>query len=88
MNITRTSVQILLSEFPCPTSECPLYGLLAGSAVLDTGKIPVALSNSEGAGSVRAVVRLPGAHLYIQVLGNSRLPGTGGSRRFAQALSR
>ena len=32
--------------------------------------IPVALSKSEGAGSVRTLVRLPGAHLYIQVLGN------------------
>lgn len=34
------------------------------------GCIPVALNNSEGAGSVRIVVRLPGAHLYMQVLGN------------------
>ncbi len=40
------------------------------SALLVQGCIPVALSNSEGAGSVRIVVRLPGAHLYKQVLGN------------------
>ena len=38
------------------------------------GPIPVALNNSEGAGSVRIVVRLPGAHLYMQVLGNLRTP--------------
>jgi len=36
------------------------------------GSIPVALSNSEGAGSARIVVHVPGAHLYIQVLGNLR----------------
>ncbi|MEM6373697.1 MAG: hypothetical protein AAF727_13080, partial [Pseudomonadota bacterium] len=34
------------------------------SALLVTGCIPVALSNSEGAGSVRILVRLPGTHLY------------------------
>ena len=34
------------------------------------GLIPVALSKSEGAGSVWILVQLPGAHLYIQVLGN------------------
>ena len=43
---------------------------VTGAALLVNGCIPVALSNSEGAGSVRALVRLPGAHLYIQVLGN------------------
>ncbi len=32
---------------------------------------PAALSISKGAGSVRIVVRLPGAHLYIQVLRSS-----------------
>ena len=40
----------------------------------------MALSKSEGAGSVRAVVRLPGAHLYIQVLGNLRTPRLAWSR--------
>ena len=45
---------------------------MAGSALFVEGCIPVALSNSEGAGSVRALVRLPGTHLYIQVLGNER----------------
>jgi len=43
---------------------------VAGSALSVTGSIPVALSNSTGAGSVRTLVRLPGAHLYIQVPGN------------------
>ena len=43
---------------------------VAGSALRVKGCIPVALSNSEGAGSGRILVRLPGAHLYTQVLGN------------------
>ena len=34
------------------------------------GQIPVALTTSEGAGSVWTVVQLPGTHLYTQVLGN------------------
>lgn len=38
------------------------------------GSIPVALSETEGAGSVMAVVMLPGAHLYEQALGNSKPP--------------
>lgn len=49
---------------------CPLPEGAAGTAPLDTGYVPVALSKSEGAGSVRTLVHLPGAHLYIQVLGN------------------
>jgi hypothetical protein len=51
----------------------PLYTLskvVAGSALLVCGLIPVALRKSEGAGSVETLVFLPGAHLYIQVLGN------------------
>lgn len=32
----------------------------------------MALNKSEGAGSVWILVHLPGAHLYIQVLGNLR----------------
>ena len=43
---------------------------VAGSVLLVNGYIPVALSNSEGAGSVWVLAQLPGAHLYIQVLGN------------------
>ena len=43
---------------------------VTGAAFHVYGYVPVALSKSEGAGSVRALVRLPGAHLYIQVLGN------------------
>ena len=46
-----------------------------GSASLVTGYIPVALSKSEGAGSVLALAWLPGAHLYIQVLGNKKPNG-------------
>lgn len=49
--------------------------LCPGSAVLlcfsSSDIIPVALSNSEGAGSGAILVVLPGAHLYIQVLGNT-----------------
>lgn len=52
-----------------PQAEDYLKGV-AGSALSVTGSIPVALSNSTGAGSVRTLVRLPGAHLYIQVPGN------------------
>ena len=48
-----------------------LSDVKAGAALLVNGYIPVALSNSEGAGSVRTVVWLPGAHLYEQVLGNA-----------------
>ena len=44
-----------------------------GSALFVTGYVPVALSKSEGAGSVLALVRLSGAHLLIQVLGNTEL---------------
>ncbi len=51
---------------------------VTGSALLVTGYIPVALRKSEGAGSVRALVRLPGAHLYTQVLGNTQLKRFGG----------
>ena len=45
---------------------------MAGTALLVLGPIPVALINSEGAGSVWIVVQLPGAHLFNQVLGNLR----------------
>lgn len=45
---------------------------VTGAALLVNGCIPVALNNSEGAGSVLALAWLPGAHLYIQVLGNER----------------
>ncbi|MAT88803.1 MAG: hypothetical protein CL532_09720 [Aestuariivita sp.] len=45
---------------------------VAGSVLLVYGCIPVALSNSEGAGSVWVLAQLPGAHLYIQVLGNEK----------------
>ena len=55
---------------PCQRQSGILGKGVAGSALLVICSIPVASSNSEGAGSVRTVVRLPGAHLYIQVLGN------------------
>ena len=41
-----------------------------GSVLLVFGYIPLALSTSEGAGSVWTLVHLPGAHLFTQVLGN------------------
>ncbi|GLO71200.1 hypothetical protein MACH17_27170 [Phaeobacter inhibens] len=41
----------------------------------------MALSNSEGAGSVRTLVLLSGAHLYIQVLGNQNRTVDWWSRR-------
>jgi hypothetical protein len=44
--------------------------VVTGTAPLVCGNIPVALLKSEGAGSVRILVRLPGAHLCMQVLGN------------------
>jgi hypothetical protein len=55
------------------------------SALLDRyrGYIPVALSKSQGAGSVWTLVHLSGAHLYIQVLGNKSLNGCCGSRHFS-----
>jgi len=55
-----------------PPADAAYVRDVASAALLVNGYIPVALSNSEGAGSVRTVVRLPGAHLYIQVLGNER----------------
>lgn len=51
---------------------------MAGSALLVHGCIPVALSNSEGAGSVQALAWLPGTHLYTQVLGNQNHTVAGG----------
>ena len=56
----------------------PTSTTVTGSAFLVTGYVPVALSKSEGAGSVLALVRLPGAHLYIQVLGNKKPNGYSG----------
>ena len=61
-----------LNQTLAPRASKAYLRHVAGSALLVIGCIPVALSNSEGAGSVWAVVRLPGAHLYIQVLGNER----------------
>jgi len=55
---------------PCGNCNKGLTLFLAGSALLVCGQIPVALSKSEGAGSVRILVLLSGTHLYIQVLGN------------------
>jgi len=58
-----------------PLSDChkrPKSEGVTGAALLVIGCIPVALSNSEGAGSVLALAWLPGAHLYKQVLGNER----------------
>ena len=48
-------------------------GRVTGSAFLVTGYVPVALSKSEGAGSVVALAILTGAHLFKQVLGNTEL---------------
>ena len=57
---------------------------MAGSVLLVNGYIPVALSNSEGAGSVWVLAQLPGAHLYIQVLGNERTKRLQRARRFLE----
>jgi hypothetical protein len=54
----------------CPERDDRLSLGVTGTAPLVCGNIPVALLNSEGAGSVRILVRLPGAHLCMQVLGN------------------
>ena len=55
---------------------------MAGSVLLVNGYIPVALSNSEGAGSVWVLAQLSGAHLYIQVLGNERTKRLQWARHF------
>ena len=57
---------------------------MAGSVLLVNGYIPVALSNSEGAGSVWVLAQLPGAHLYIQVLGNERTKRLQWARHFEE----
>ena len=49
-----------------------------GSVLLVSGYIPLALSTSEGAGSVWILVHLPGAHLFTQVLGNKTPYGCNG----------
>ena len=54
----------------------------AGSVLLVYGCIPVALSNSEGAGSVWVLAQLSGTHLYIQVLGNEKTQRLIWSRHF------
>jgi len=46
------------------------------------GYIPVALSNSEGTGSVWVLAQLSGAHLFIQVLGNERTKRLQRARHF------
>ena len=56
--------------------------MVAGSVLLVKSYIPVALSNSEGAGSVWVLAQLPGAHLYIQVLGNERTKRLQRARHF------
>ena len=55
---------------------------MAGSVLLVNSYIPVALSNSEGVGSVWVLAQLPGAHLYIQVLGNERTKRLQWARHF------
>ncbi len=67
------SLQIFpISMVTCLSLNKLLDIILAGSVLLVYGYIPVALSKSEGAGSVWILVQLTGAHLYIQVLGNER----------------
>ena len=46
------------------------------------GYIPVALSKSEGTGSVWVLAQLSGAHLFIQVLGNERTKRLQRARHF------
>lgn len=67
----RQRIRLANATLPLAGSGAEAYlEEVTGSALLVNGCIPVALSKSEGAGSVRILVRLPGAHLYIQVLGN------------------
>ena len=47
----------------------------------------MALHKSEGAGSVWILVHLPGAHLYIQVLGNLRTSTVAWRARHLNKLS-
>ena len=60
--------------------------MVAGSVLLVKSYIPVALSNSEGAGSVWVLAQLPGAHLYIQVLGNERTKRLQRTRHFKKIM--
>jgi hypothetical protein len=62
-----------ISPGPLPfTSEAPI-SVFGGCCPSRKQQVttPAALSISKGAGSVRILVRLPGAHLYIQVLRSS-----------------
>jgi len=55
---------------------------MTGAVLLVNGYIPVALSNSEGTGSVWVLAQLSGAHLFIQVLGNERTKRLQRARHF------
>jgi len=59
--VTNKLAQVVLAAYFTPWQVLPFPC---------RGQIPVALNTSEGAGSVRIVVWLPGAHLCKQVLGN------------------
>ena len=65
-------VRVRRARSPLAETQCAAYVAdQAGTALLVRGAIPVALINSEGAGSVGVLASLPGAHLCMQVLGNS-----------------
>ena len=57
----------------CFSRACSLFTTRRVLFLASDGNIPVALSKSEGAGSVVALASLPGAHLNIRSSG-MRLP--------------
>ncbi len=82
MNISRTSIKKKMGVAPLRALPLPAAAPTSGgtdAAFLVKGYVPVALSNSEGAGSVLVLAWLPGAHLYKQVLGNTEPHGHSGS---------
>ena len=76
------SVLLVRQRGACLFEAGSLPKTAAGSVLLVNGYIPVALSNSEGVGSVWVLAQLPGAHLYIQVLGNEKTKRLQWARHF------
>ena len=75
MNINQQYIQRSFRFTLVVASVAAYIRRVTGSASLVNGYVPVALSKSEGAGSVLALAWLPGAHLYKQVLGNTEPNG-------------
>ena len=74
MNINQQLYFRIPHSTLAPTGWVTYMNRVTGTASLVNDYVPVALSKSEGAGSVLVLAWLPGAHLYIQVLGNEITP--------------